>query len=324
MILVTGGTGLLGGHLLRKLVSQGVPVRAVHRGRFPEWMSTEVREQVQWVQGDILDVLDLEQLFEGVTEVYHCAGYVSFDPKHKQQMLHLNRVGTANIVNFCLDFGVRKLVHVSSIAALGRAKDGLQLDEKTEWEESKKNTGYAVSKYLAEMEVWRGIAEGLEAVIVNPAIILGPGNYEQSSAKLMKKVAEGFPWYTTGTNGFVDVDDVTEAMVQLMESDIRGERFVVSGGNFTYEEVLKAMAQALDVKPPHKPVTPVLSKIIWRVEKIRSWLTGKDPLITRETTRTALMHCYYNNTKLLGMLPGFSYTPLLQTTQKMAQHFRNK
>ncbi len=324
MILVTGGTGLLGGHLLKKLVSEGVPVRAVHRGHFPEWMGTEVREQVEWVKGDILDVIDLETIFEGITEVYHCAGYVSFDPKHKRRMLHLNREGTANIVNFCLDFGVRKLVHVSSIAALGRAKDGLKLDEKTEWEESKQNSGYAVSKYLGEIEVWRGVAEGLNAVIVNPAIILGPGNYEQSSAKLMKKVAEGFPWYTTGTNGFVDVDDVTEAMVQLMESDIRGERFVVSGGNFTYQEVLRAMAQALEVKEPHKPVTPFLSNVIWRLEKIRSWMSGSDPLITKETTRTALMHCYYNNDKLLNRLPEFSYTPLLQTAQKMAHHFKNK
>lgn len=319
MILVTGGTGFLGSHLLRRLVNVGEPVRALYRKQIPQQLQ-DIQQRIEWIQGDILDVSVLEDAMAGVDKVYHCAAVVSFHPSTHQLMLKINGEGTANVVNLAIDAGVRKLVHVSSVAAIGRAKDGV-IDEDCEWQESKNNSRYAVSKYQGEIEAWRGMAEGLDVAIVNPSIILGAGFWDDGSGMLIKNAWKEFPYYTQGINGFTDVKDVVEVMFRLMESDIKGQRFIVSADNWRYLDLFTQMADQLGKKPPHIAVKPWLAEIVWRIEALKSQLTGKKALLTKETARTAQMKVYYNNSKILHALPGFSFTPLQSTIEEICQVF---
>jgi nucleoside-diphosphate-sugar epimerase len=319
MILVTGGTGFLGSHLLRKLISAGQPVRALYRKEIPQQVK-DIQHKIEWVQGDVLDVGALEDAMAGIDKVYHCAAVVSFRPGEHQQMMKVNVEGTANVVNLAIDAGVKKLVHVSSVAALGRARTG-ELDESAEWHESKRNSKYAVSKYLSEMEVWRGMAEGLDVAIVNPSIILGVGYWEDGSGLLIKNAWKEFPYYTQGINGFTDVRDVAEAMFRLMESDIVGERFVISTENWPYYDLFTEMAQQLGKKPPHIAVKPWMAEVVWRMEALKSKFTGKKGILTKETARTAQLKVYYRSEKILKALPGFSFTPLRTTIADMCRVF---
>lgn len=309
MILVTGGTGFLGSHLLRALVAAGRPVRALYRTTPPASLK-DIASHITWVKCDILDVCALEEAMQGVTAVYHCAAVVAFDPASQKTMKHVNTEGTANVVNMALDAGVRKMLHVSSVAAIGRAKAGKMIDEDCEWEESGHNSGYAVSKFEAEMEAWRGQAEGLDTVIVNPSIILGPGYWNEFSGSMVRHAWKEFPYYTSGVNGFVDVYDVVKAMIQLMESDISGERFILCAENWSYQQLFTTMAHALGKKPPHIAARPWMAALMWRIEKLRSLFTGKRPLITRETAHTALLKVYYDNSKIQEYLPGFRFNAL--------------
>lgn len=320
MILVTGGTGFLGSHLIRVLVQAGKPVKALYRKAIPAQLD-DVREKVTWVKADVLDVPAMEEVMDDVTHVYHCAATVSFNPAHKAAMQKVNIEGTANIVNLCLDFGVKKLVHVSSVASLGRAKEMKEISEENTWEESKNNSGYAVSKHFSEMEVWRGIAEGLEAVIVNPSIILGSGYWGDGSGALLKNAWKEFPFYTQGINGFVDVEDVVKAMVMLMESDVKSQRFVLSGANWSYRDLFTTMAKELNKKPPHIAAKPWMAALVWRVEKIKSFITGKPALITRETARTAQLKVFYNSDKITRYLPGFKFKPMEQTIADISKAY---
>ncbi|HVI48004.1 MAG TPA: NAD-dependent epimerase/dehydratase family protein [Chitinophaga sp.] len=323
MILVTGGTGFLGSHLIRTLADAGKPVRALYRKQ-PSPQLQDLSDKIEWVQGDILDVCTLEDAMNGITQVYHCAAVVSFQPGERDSLLKINAEGTANVVNLALDAGVQKLVHVSSVAAIGRAREKAAIDEDCEWEESRNNSQYSISKYQGEMEVWRGIAEGLDAVIVNPSIILGAGFWDDGSGALLKNAWKEFPFYTTGVNGFVDVKDVAEAMVQLMDSDISGERFILSAENWDYQRLFTTMAHALGKKPPHIAVKPWMAEIVWRLEKVKGMFTGGKPLVTKETARTAQLKVYYNSNKILDALPGFSFRPLEQTIKEISTVFLDK
>lgn len=317
MILVTGASGFLGLQLLQALVEQGQPVRAVYNHTSPKFQ----HELVDWQQADLLDVFDVERIFESVTHVYHCAAIVSFQGSQKTTMIRNNVNVTAHIVNQALEQSITRMVYVSSVAALGRAQLDKYITEETDWTENKNNTTYSKSKYYAEMEVWRGIAEGLNAVIVNPAIILGEGDYAKGSAQLMSNVAKEFPYYTQGVNGWVDVKDVVSAMILLMQSDRSEERFIISAGNYSYKEVFTLMAEKLGVKPPAKHATPLMASIVWRLDYLRSVLSGKNPLITKESAHTAQTKCFYDNAKFLNTFPAFSYTPFEQTIERMAQDF---
>lgn len=319
MILVTGGTGLLGSHLIRSLVAAGKPVRALYRKQ-PAAALQDIQHKIEWVKCDILDVIELEQAMEGIEQVYHCAGVVSFTPGNND-LRQVNVEGTANVVNLALDAGVKKLVHVSSVAALGRVKDGIHISEESEWEQSKHNSKYSISKYEGEMEVWRGIAEGLPAVIVNPSIILGAGNWSEGSSALFRNAYKEFPYYTNGVNGFVDVRDVVKAMMLLMDSPITEERFILSADNWSYKELFTAMAKAMNKKPPAKEATPFMSGIVWRVEKLKHLFGGKSPLITKETAHTAQLKVYYKNDKIRECLPGFNFRPLATTIEELSRQF---
>ncbi|KAA2244949.1 NAD-dependent epimerase/dehydratase family protein [Chitinophaga agrisoli] len=321
MILVTGGTGFLGSYLLRALVNAGKPVRALYRERIPAQLQ-DIQQQVQWFQGDILDVTSLEEAMQGITQVYHCAAIVSFHPSTRQCMMQINVEGTANVVNMALDAGVQKLVHVSSVAALGRAKNNAAIDERAEWQDSRNNSQYAVSKYRGEMEVWRGIAEGLNAAIVNPAIILGSGFWQEGSGTLVKHVWKEFPFYTSGVNGYVDVEDVVRVMMLLMDGPVKGQRFVLAAENRSYFDLFSEMAGQLGKKPPHISVQPWMAEVVWRLEKVKGLFSDAKPVVTKETARTAQLQMYYDSSKLLKTLPGFQFKPLTQTIAEICRSFK--
>lgn len=314
MILVTGGTGLVGNHLLKALLAANKSVKALYRTQHDSFLLTPAEQQaIEWIPADILDVIELEAAMQNVTQVYHCAAMVSFNPHQLRQLFHINVEGTANVVNAALNAGVHKLIYVSSVAAIGRSLNGEPINESMEWTEETNNSNYGKSKYFAELEVWRGISEGLPAAIVNPAIILGAGDWQKSSAGLFKNAYDEFPWYTEGINGFVDVRDVANAMIMLMNSNISAERFILSGHQCTWHQIFSNIARQFGKRPPHKKVTPLLAEIVWRIEKIKGIASGKSPLLTKETARTAQSIFQYDNSKVLRLLPQFQFTPLEQT-----------
>ena len=309
-ILVTGGAGLVGTELITQLLIAGKQVRAIYN-KTP--LAHFDNKNLQQLPCDILDVVGLEEAMSGVEQVYHCAAIVTFNPKRKQEMFKINIEGTANVVNAALDAGIKKMVFVSSVAALGRIREDEPINETMNWTEETSNSSYGQSKYFAEMQVWRGIGEGLNAVMVNPVIILGAGDWHNGSSQIFKTVYDESPWYADGTTGFVDVRDVVKAMIALMNSDISAQRFIISAQNRSYADVFNLIAKAFGKKPPHKKVTPVLAKIVWRLEAVKSFFTGKDPLITKETAATALAKVSFDNSKLKNYLPGFTYRKIEDT-----------
>lgn len=307
MVLVTGASGLVGSHLITQLLKNEKTVRAIYRSNIPSFSGAD---KVEWFRGDILDVIALEEAMVGVEQVYHCAAVVSFNPKKRGMMYHTNVEGTANVVNACLDAKIQKLLFVSSVAALGRIKEDTPINESMNWSEETSNSEYGKTKYFAEMEVWRGISEGLNAVMVNPVIILGAGNWEAGSSGIFKSAFDEFPWYTEGSSGFVDVLDVVNVMILLMESKVTAERVILCGENISYREIFTQIAKGFGKKPPHKKVTPFLAAIVWRIKAIKAVFTGKDPLLTKETALTAAAKVNFDNSKLKKLFPEYLYTPV--------------
>lgn len=317
MILVTGASGFVGQHLVRLLSAKEQQVRAVYNTTLPG-ADLMTLPNVSWVQADLLDIFSVEEIMQGVTHIYHCAAIVSFDPSRKEQLMHWNVDTIANVVNEALLQNVQKLVYLSSIAALGRSSVVKEITEEEEWEESRYNSSYSMSKYLAEMEAWRGAGEGLNVVVLNPGIILGEGDWSKGSAALIDVAYKEFPFYTAGVNSFVDVKDVAQIAWQLMDSNIEGERFIVSAGNFAYRDIFTMMAQALNKRPPHIRASKWMSSLVWRFNWLKSKFTGKTPTLTKETARTAQRQNIYSNAKLLAALQGFGYTPMEETVKRMA------
>ncbi len=321
MILVTGGAGLVGQELIKQLLVQGKKITAIYnKTTLPNFDS----ENLTQVQCNILDVTGLAEVMRGIDQLYHCAAIVTFNPKRKQEMFKINIEGTANVVNAALDAGIKKMVHVSSVAALGRIRINEPINESMNWTEETSNSNYGQSKYLAELEVWRGIAEGLDAVIVNPVVILGPGDWDGGSSQIFKNVYNEFPWYSEGVTGFVDVRDVAKAMITLMESKISAERFIISAENISYRVMFNMIAKAFGKKPPYKKVTALVAKIVWRLEAIKSKITGKDPLLTKETAATAMAKVHFDNSKLFRFLQGFTYNKLQDAVDETCKVLQQK
>lgn len=319
MIFVTGATGLVGTHLIQSLLAKGKKVRALYRQAIPVFAGAD---QCDWVKGDILDPIGLTDALAGVDYVYHCAAIVSFAPGAAAKMLQSNVDGTANVVNACLVQKIKKLIFVSSVAALGRIRETEAIDETMNWSPETSNSVYGQSKYLAELEVWRAMEEGLPMAIVNPVIILGAGDWNNGSSGIFKSAYNEFPWYTKGMSGFVDVLDVVEAMQLLMESNITGQRFVLSAENLPYQTIFNQIANAFNKRPPYKKVTPFLAGIVWRLEAIKGFITGKAPLLTKETAATAQAIVRFNNEKFLKAFPGFQYRPIEHTIVRVANELK--
>ncbi|CAN5435539.1 NAD-dependent epimerase/dehydratase family protein [soil metagenome] len=327
MILVTGGTGIVGARLLYDLVFKGKKVRALRRAAskddildmaFAENLS--LKNQIEWIQGSVTDIYDVMEAMKGVDEVYHCAARVSFHSSEQKEIMKVNVEGTANMVNAALEMDVKKFCHVSSIAALGRVEENKMMDENVFWKSSKYNSVYAISKYSSEREVWRAIEEGLKAVIVSPSIIIGPGNWETGSSAMFKQVWKGMKYYSLGVNGFVDVRDVTASMTGLMAKNIFGERFIVSAENCSYREIFNYIADSFQKPRPTIKVNGTLSELGWRAEAIRSLLMNKQPFITKETARNSQHKWYYSNEKIKKEL-GIQFIPLSKSIADCAKIF---
>jgi dihydroflavonol-4-reductase len=313
-VFITGGTGFLGAYVIKELVEKGYRVRALRRiPKIPFFIPATIFEQVEWISGDLLDIPFLETAIAGSDIVIHSAAKISFSGKDRDEMFQTNVAGTTNLVNAALLNNVKRLVHVSSVAALGRTMNGDTVNENKKWEDSKMNTNYAISKYYAEMEIWRAMGEGMKTVIVNPSTILGYGDWNNGSCAIFKNVFNQFPWYTNGINGFVDVEDVARATVLLMASDIENQRFILNGDNWSFRQLFNTIADGFNKKHPHKAATPFLAEIAWRLENIKASLTGKSPLLTKESARVAQTRTFFDNSKILQMLNGFQFSPLEKT-----------
>jgi len=318
MILLTGATGLTGSHLALHLLETGRPLRAIYRDDetiarakklFAFYRKPELFNEIEWVRADINDVPSLEPAFKDIDYVYHAAALISFNPADEEKLRKANIEGTANIVNCCLDFGVKKLVHISSIAALGDPLDGqTKVDEETDWNPEKPHSDYAISKYGAEMEVWRGQQEGLDVVVVNPGIIVGPPFWETGSSAMYKMIADGQKFYTLGTMGFVGAYDVAKIGVLLMDSDISGERFILSAGDYLYRDVFTMAAKAMRKKPPTIYAKPWMTSIGWRVDRFFS-LFGKRRTLTHDQARSLHEKISYPNDKIVAAL-GYRFTDI--------------
>jgi nucleoside-diphosphate-sugar epimerase len=330
MILVTGGTGMIGSRLIADLLQDGYAVKALKRPLSDTALldyhlanDSTLFGRIEWVEGDLLDIDTLEKALEGVQTVFHTAGLVSFLPGHEDALLDSNMKGTANLVNLCLENdNIRYFAYVSSVATLGRSSGQLIIDEDCHWNPGTPQSPYAVSKYTAEREVWRAMAEGLNAVIVNPSIVLGPGPKGNGSSTLFRKVLQGFPFHTLGVSGFVDVRDVSDALRWLFRKGIAGERFILNSENMSFRDLFIRMATAFGVKAPPFLVRPWMSSLIWPIEKIRSTLTRSSPFITKETARSAQSEYRYSSEKIRKL--GFRFRTIDECIGESVPFFKKE
>ena len=303
---------------MRKLTTAGQPVRAIKRANsvIPEILSEN--PFIEWRTADINEPATLANAFNGITKIYHCAAFVSLNPADKKKLYHVNIHGTSNIVNLCQEHRCR-LLHVSSVAALGEAKKGNMINEENYWEYDSKSQAYGLSKYEGEMEVWRGIAEGLEAVIINPSIILGKSTNFEGSGAIFRLIKGGFKFYTEGATGLVDVEDVAKAMILLMESDIKGERFIISSENYIYKQLFSEIAEGFKLPKPIFEAKAWMLGLAWRALKFGSLFTGNPPPITKDTAKSSLTYSYYDNEKIIAAT-GIEFKPLAETIKEITKH----
>jgi len=320
LIFVTGGTGFIGTHLLRELVTRGEKVRALRRGSSKVFLEKNLTQEIDWVEGDVQDEMSLEDAMRGCDEVYHCAAFVRFLPQDRRRLMEVNVRGTTNVVDTALASGIRKLVHVSSVAAIGRNRDNELVNENTIWENSKLHSNYAISKFLAEREVWRGMAEGLNAVIVNPSLVLGAGNWNEGPPELFHKIWKGLFLYTEGGTGVVAAEDVARLMIQFMKSGISGERFIINAETWSFKDLLFLIADQLGVRRPRLKASSSVINILWPLEMMKSRLLGKKPLISKESARMATHWSRFDNTKIVKTT-GYQFMPITRCIEETAQKF---
>ncbi len=324
MILVTGANGLVGSYLCRYLLSKGENVRAIKRPESNMRLIEDIADKIEWVEGDILDLFSLEDAFVGIEKIYHCAAIISYAKINKDLLMQVNVEGTANVVNIALDQGIKKLVYISSIAALGKTgKNNELVTEQTPWDRKNLTSDYSVSKFLAEREVWRSIAEGLNAVIVNPSIIVGAGYWNSGSCKLFTTINNGFKYYTEGKTGYVDVRDVVKIVYALMESDLTNERFILNSENVSYHDFLTTIAKELNVKGPTVKAGKFLSSLAWRTEWFKSLFNGSEPTVTKQTAIIANKTVNYENTKIIQQLQ-YNFIPVDQAIADAAASFKSE
>lgn len=333
-VFVTGATGLVGSHLLYFLLRSGYSVLALRREasrlegveavflRYPE--GVRLWKQIEWVTGDVLVKETLEETIKRSACVFHCAAVVSFAGGDKKRLLTTNLQGTENVASLCLNCGVR-LCYVSSIAALGDAgKEGEIIDENTPEIPGREHSVYSHSKGDAEKKIWQYIRQGLDAVIVCPSIILGTGVSDKGSARLYATAAKGVPFFTKGVVGYVDVRDVCRLMIRLAaDREVRGERFILNGGNYSYRELFTMIARVNGRRPPYFYMRPWITEITWRFLDVVGKLSGNKPAFTRETARTAHRKSYCSNNKILSLYPDYHFYSLPETVGEIAGGERN-
>lgn len=319
MILVTGGTGLVGAHLLFNLVQNGHQVRATHRASsqlknvekifsYYTENATQLFQKIEWIEADLNDIPALENAFENISYVYHAAAFISFDPNDFNQLMKINAEGTANIVNLSIEFNVKKLCYVSTIGTIGKNLNNKPANEESEWHNQHVNV-YAKSKYVAEMEVWRGTQEGLQAVMVNPGVIIGPGFWKTGTGKLFRTAYKAYRYYPPGGSGFVSVHDVVKAMVNLMAGPHNKERYIMVAENLSFLEILSRMTKNYNKKPPNKKLKYWQLELARLVDILRNKVTGSKRSITKNSIYSLIHRDAYDNSKIIEEL-NFSFEPI--------------
>ena len=332
MILLTGATGLLGSHIAYELLQQGKKIRALKRKDSNSVLTEkifsfytnehiELLNAIEWVEGDVLDLGSLEDAMVGITHVYHCAAMVSFLPKERDKMMQVNIEGTANVVNTAMHAGVKKLCHISSIAALGSTIDGNMITEGTWWKNNPSNSYYAISKYGAEREVWRAAEEGLNVVIVNPSFIIGPGDTSKSSSEAFGILRKGASWYTNGVNGYVDVRDVAHAAIKLIESDVLNQRFILNAANLSYRSFFDKVLVQLNKPKTKREAGKFLLALAWRIEKLLAAIAGRNPIITKEKVGYALQISQYDGSKIQKTI-NFNYRNIDTSIMEICKFYK--
>lgn len=333
MILVTGGTGLTGSHLLFELAKQGLSLKAIKRSSssvdfvkkiFSLYTPNpdDLLKFIEWIDVDLLDFSALAEVTKGVDTVYHTGAIVSFNPKDAKSMGETNVRGTANVVDACVLNGVKNLCHVSSIASLGEANEQGVVDESCIWSKTKGKSAYAKSKFYGEMEVWRGAEQGLRVIIVNPSVILGPGRWNSGSGQLFNRVYKGMPFYTDGVTGYVDVRDVVKAMVLLTNNlEIKNERFILNSQNLSYKEVFSLIAQCIGKKPPSTQIKPWMISFVFPLIKFFGTLVGKGAVISRENLTSAFNSTFYSSEKIKSQTE-FSFMPIADSVRFIGEVFQ--
>lgn len=333
MILVTGGTGLVGSHLLLELSKSGEKVRAIYREEskklkvkkvfsyyLPEKEANFLFDSIEWIVADILDIPSLTHAFRNIKYVYHCAALVSFDAKNAKQLRVTNIEGTANIINACIQFNVEKICHISSIAAMDLALGEEKFFENFTWYPEKDHSDYAISKYGGEMEVWRGTQEGLPSIILNPGVIIGPGFWDSGSGKIFKKVDAGLKYHFPKITGFVGVQDVVKAAILFMVSEIKNEQFILVSENLSFKEVLCLAAQSLQKKEPYIPLKPWMVFIGWLYESFANILWGAKKQLSRNDHKSLFEHSYYSNEKIKERT-GFVFIPIKKVINETGRNY---
>lgn len=330
MILVTGGTGLVGSHLLHLLLKNGEAVKATYRSKtslektkkvFKSYNADSLFDQITWVEADVSDYFSLKDVFEGITSIYHCAAVVSFDRRKADKMYEINVEGTKNMVNLSLEHNIKKFCFVSSVASLGSYPTGKCADEEAIWTHSSETSYYSITKYYAENEVWRASEEGLNVVIVNPATIIGFGDWEESSTAIIKKVNDGLNYYTTGENAFVGVPDVIKVMHILMHSDIVNERYVLVSENWSFKKLLSEIAIGLGKTPPKKEAPRWLANVLRRLDEMRYFIFGSKTVLTKQSVDTAYRKKCYSAEKFKTEF-NLEFEPMRKVIQETTNHFK--
>ncbi|WP_350286811.1 NAD-dependent epimerase/dehydratase family protein [uncultured Croceitalea sp.] len=320
MILVTGGTGLVGAHLLLRLVERGDAPRAIYRTEkriakvkkvFSYYVNDyeDLFKKIEWVQGDINDLGALEDAFKDIEYVYHAAALISFDPSDFKKLHKTNVQGTANVVNFCISRQIKKLCYVSSIAAVGQSIGDEKVTESTPWNDATTN-GYALTKHAAELEVWRASQEGIPIVVVNPGVIMGPGYWWSGSGKFFWAAYKEPKYYLPSGTGFCTVDDVTNSMLSLMDAEIQNERFIVVSETRSYQNIAQVLAKALKKKVPNNVIKPWMLALFWRFDWLKSSLTGSKRKLSKSTAEMFKKTEHYDNSKIQNCLPNYAYDNL--------------
>lgn len=329
MNLVTGATGLLGTHLMMELLSRGERVRALVRPKANRNSVADVFRfcnnhrfgDIEWIEGDVLDIDSLEEAMQGCSHVFHCAAIVSYHPSERAEMYRVNIVGTANVINIAIHLGNIKVGFISSIAAIGKAKNNEHVDEESEWVENDMNTHYAITKQLSELEFWRGLHEGLEGVAFNCGFIIGPGNFERSSPSLFRKLNEGMSFYPPGGTGFIAASDAAKCIAELTIGPATHERFILVTENRSMKEIFQLVAKSLGVKIPSQEAKPWILQLARIAEWLKEKTTGRKALVTRETVNNASLRFYYDSKKLQQAFQ-FEATPIEHAIQQTAEYFK--
>ena len=323
MIAVTGANGLLGSFIIRKLIQEQKAFVALKREGGDISLLSDVKEKIEWRNGDILNPLSLDESLKGCTQVIHTGAIVSFNPKRANEVMEINVQGTRNVVNACLQHNIQRLVHISSVAALGRQKNQTLVDEENKWIDSPLNSIYAVSKYQAELEVFRGQEEGLNTVILNPSVILAPADWNRSSAKLFKYIWKQRPFYIDAFLNYVDVRDVASCVHQLLQQEHQAQRFIINAGHIPFKFFFEKVARNFNAKPPSVKLSKNTIKLLAKAETLRGLFTKGEPLITRETAQLSGTRFLYDNKKIKKIL-NFEFQTIDTTLEWCCNYYTKK